>query len=1299
MATARSDTDKAPIVSFVEEDERQPSDSQLEDQVTQSKSHHIFSRRKKLQMVCIVSMAAIFSPLSSNIYFPALGEVSRSLNVSMSLATLTVTVYMIVQGISPTFWGSISDATGRRPVFIGTFIVYMIANVALAVSTKYGELMAFRALQAAGSAATISIGAGVIGDITTSAERGSLVGIFGGVRMLGQGIGPVMGGILTQYLGFRSIFWFLTICAAVSLLSILIFLPETLRHIAGNGTVRLRGIHKPFLYVVIGQKGAITGADPGQKKPELTWRAILAPLTFLAEKDIFVTLLFGSIVYAVWSMVTSSTTDLFQDVYHLTSLEVGLTFLGNGFGCISGSYLVGYLMDYNHKLTEREYCDKYGYPSGSPAVRKRVVDGGWKGSKQTLLPVVTDRLPPNSEGTKHRGVLGQIQKKMPPEMGRAASQASSAASQTTQIVAPHSRPATADLMRSRSETVVSRNGRRPRSRGSTASIHSNTTQQTQDQQITDGFPQFLPAQANASHNVFGGNPEEIIMRFGQQLSHPVSGSSLDPTMSDAHHPVLPRAEDFPSHAMHGHHLSHHSIPPGIHGLSSLPMPQYQAMYDSGIENHVPEHVLEENENSEAGAKKKKGSNSSLANDNELRKLLRQYEGYSLKQMAAEVLKHEGAGGKAEKVKQVFAMIWLKENCRKSSGSVRRDRVYCCYAEKCGTERVSVLNPASFGKLVRIIFPNVQTRRLGVRGESKYHYVDLTVIEEKQQKPLPLNPQIPANTTGSAASTEHKVGEAMQKSVSIAPQPPADTAVFPSPTTSFTARSSGSFPSSDCSCHTSSRSSGDSTATLENVASHSGRIIHQMLQLPTTEDSSIDNDTLQLPDINDYVPVNTDSKVAAALAALYRSHCISVIDSFRYCKERNLRHYFSAFHGTLTVPVQKLLTHPNLAPWIKECDWLMYQKMIAFVAPLTTQVVPKLVLDTFSSISQRLTTHIADTFKAQPMHVSLARLIPAHIFCNLLRHMLDVNQSANAAAAWLCHPDNRNQMWFDFKTLVDPKEMISKANIPSCAEQATEQILKHDVRALLTPITDLNPAAAHPFYTKPDSEGSIQSHKYPVQSSTGDDYNFPDKWISFILNLPFAFPNHRTKCIIEKIDALWDCILRRLTLGGAQSFSAWWMTKVFFHEMMLWQAEKGGFMRYTPSTLQSASARADQQGPSNIPMRQPSYPDSVKNGSFTAPNTQNTVDSRSGLDTPASVESIHPARSSLERSQVDAEPQSNNAPNEKPADISENIASFHASNNDDSAIDLDDDSMLMTVGKYGDMMASDPADAEGDVVVI
>lgn len=80
------------------------------------------------------------------------------MNVSMSLTTLTVTVYMIVQGIAPSFWGSFSDVIGRRGIFIGTFAVYIISNIALGVSDNYGEPMAFRALQAAGSSATISIG-------------------------------------------------------------------------------------------------------------------------------------------------------------------------------------------------------------------------------------------------------------------------------------------------------------------------------------------------------------------------------------------------------------------------------------------------------------------------------------------------------------------------------------------------------------------------------------------------------------------------------------------------------------------------------------------------------------------------------------------------------------------------------------------------------------------------------------------------------------------------------------------------------------------------------------------------------------------------------------------------------------------------------------------------------------------------------------------------------------------------------------------------------------------------------------
>jgi hypothetical protein len=74
---------------------------------------------------------------------------------------------------------------------------------------------------------------------------------------------------------------------------------------------------------------------------------------------------------------------------------------------------------------------------------------------------------------------------------------------------------------------------------------------------------------------------------------------------------------------------------------------------------------------------------------------------------------------------------LNQNLIKAKGSVPRTRVHTQYAVRCAKHHLQPLNPASFGKLVRVIFPDITTRRLGVRGESKYHYVDLALVEDIQ----------------------------------------------------------------------------------------------------------------------------------------------------------------------------------------------------------------------------------------------------------------------------------------------------------------------------------------------------------------------------------------------------------------------------------------------------------------------------------------------------------------------------------------------------------------------------------------
>lgn len=82
----------------------------------------------------------------------------QELDTTTELVNVTVTVYMIFQGLSPTFWGSLADRWGRRPVYLGTMAVYIGANVGLALAPSYAALLVLRMLQAFGSSSVIAIG-------------------------------------------------------------------------------------------------------------------------------------------------------------------------------------------------------------------------------------------------------------------------------------------------------------------------------------------------------------------------------------------------------------------------------------------------------------------------------------------------------------------------------------------------------------------------------------------------------------------------------------------------------------------------------------------------------------------------------------------------------------------------------------------------------------------------------------------------------------------------------------------------------------------------------------------------------------------------------------------------------------------------------------------------------------------------------------------------------------------------------------------------------------------------------------
>ena len=121
----------------------------------QEVQYTVFSKPTKRGIICIIALAGFLSPLSANIYFPALSYIGKDLHVSLELMNLTITAYLICQGIVPSVLGGVADMLGRRPVYITVFLVYFAANIGLALQDTYSALLVLRILQSSGSSGKI----------------------------------------------------------------------------------------------------------------------------------------------------------------------------------------------------------------------------------------------------------------------------------------------------------------------------------------------------------------------------------------------------------------------------------------------------------------------------------------------------------------------------------------------------------------------------------------------------------------------------------------------------------------------------------------------------------------------------------------------------------------------------------------------------------------------------------------------------------------------------------------------------------------------------------------------------------------------------------------------------------------------------------------------------------------------------------------------------------------------------------------------------------------------------------------
>jgi DHA1 family bicyclomycin/chloramphenicol resistance-like MFS transporter len=197
--------------------------------------------RPSLGVVLPVALAGLtmLGPFTIDTPFPAFAALQREFAVGPAATQQLVSVYLLAFGVMSLVHGPLSDALGRRPVMLGSLVVYALASVGCALAPSMGALLAFRTLQGLSAGGGVIIARVVVRDLYEGAQAQRLMSRVTMIFGLAPAIAPIVGGWLLELGSWRVIFWFL-VAVAVGLIGVVVLvLPET--HPAGNRTpLRLR---------------------------------------------------------------------------------------------------------------------------------------------------------------------------------------------------------------------------------------------------------------------------------------------------------------------------------------------------------------------------------------------------------------------------------------------------------------------------------------------------------------------------------------------------------------------------------------------------------------------------------------------------------------------------------------------------------------------------------------------------------------------------------------------------------------------------------------------------------------------------------------------------------------------------------------------------------------------------------------------------------------------------------------------------------------------------------------------------
>ncbi len=174
-----------------------------------------------------LALVALITPLAVHLFFPVIPAVKAALQLSDAYAQLTFSIALFGMAFSTLFYGSLSDRHGRRPMLLSGLALFLLGSIVSAIAETPSALLLGRLVQAIGAGCALTLVRAIARDAYQPDQLVKAIAYLTMFGTLGPMVSPFIGGVLTDTLGWRSVFGFALVAGAAITLTAYMVVVET----------------------------------------------------------------------------------------------------------------------------------------------------------------------------------------------------------------------------------------------------------------------------------------------------------------------------------------------------------------------------------------------------------------------------------------------------------------------------------------------------------------------------------------------------------------------------------------------------------------------------------------------------------------------------------------------------------------------------------------------------------------------------------------------------------------------------------------------------------------------------------------------------------------------------------------------------------------------------------------------------------------------------------------------------------------------------------------------------------------